>query len=227
MVIPHEEVWVAHHTLGVHPAPDGNYRKEGAFLLNKANQYAAQLLASNLSDMDTFIFDRSTYVPSMTYSLPLTMFTPTELNKIQCKAIQAILSKLGVNKSFPHQVAFGPQDMCGLALLDVSIDQGTHQIQHFLDHVFATDSVGNLILIALQCLQLEAGCSFHILECPNEYLPYITSCWLKSIQDFLARHKISLEVTSTRLITICWVSDRHLIDDFRALKIFDNNQLYD
>ena len=227
MVIPHEEVWVACSTLGVCPTPDGNYRKEGAFLLNKANQYAAWLLASNLSDMDMFICHRSTYITSMMYSLLLTMFTPMELNKIQCKAIQAILNKLGVNKSFPHHVTFGPKDMCGLALLDISIDQGIHQIQHFMNHVFATNSVGNLIIIALWCLQLEVGCSFHILEHPDECLPYITLCWLTSIHDFLARHKISLEVTSARLIPICQVNDRHLMDDFHALRIFNNDQLYD
>ena len=167
-MIPREEVWVAHRTLGVQPAPDGNYRKEGAFLLNKANQYASHLSVSNLSEMDTFIFHHSTYVPSMMYSLPLMTFTPTELNKIQHKVIQSILNKLGMNKSFPHQVAFGPKDLCSLALLNVSIDQGVRQIQHFLNHVFAADSVGNLILIALQCLQLKAGCSFHILEHPNK-----------------------------------------------------------
>jgi hypothetical protein len=39
-VIPRLEVWEARWTLGVRPAPDGNYRKEATFLLDKANQYA-------------------------------------------------------------------------------------------------------------------------------------------------------------------------------------------
>lgn len=55
-VILGEEVFIAKRTLGVCPAPDGNHRKEGAFLLNRANQYAAQLSSSNLFEMDTFIF---------------------------------------------------------------------------------------------------------------------------------------------------------------------------
>jgi hypothetical protein len=36
-----------------------------------------------------------------------------------------------------------------MALLDMSIDQGVRQLQHFMNHVFNEDSVGNLILIAL------------------------------------------------------------------------------
>jgi hypothetical protein len=63
--------------------------------------------------MDTFIFHRSTYIPSMTYLLPLTTFEPNKLNKIQWKAIQAILNKLGVSKSFPWHVTFGPKDLGG------------------------------------------------------------------------------------------------------------------
>lgn len=41
-----------------------------------------------------------------------------------------------------------------MALLDLSVEQGVHQIQHFMNHNFAEDSVGNLILIALHSLQL-------------------------------------------------------------------------
>jgi hypothetical protein len=64
-VIPILKVWEARRTLGVRPAPDSDYQKEGEFLLNKANQYAKRLSMSNLSKMDIFIFHCSTYVPSI------------------------------------------------------------------------------------------------------------------------------------------------------------------
>jgi hypothetical protein len=100
-VIPRLEVWDARRMLGVRPTPDGNYQNEGDFLLNKVNRYATRLAMSRLSDMDTFIFHRSTYIPSMMYSLLATTFDTKTLNKIQSKAVQAILNKLGVSKSFP------------------------------------------------------------------------------------------------------------------------------
>jgi hypothetical protein len=103
------------------------------------------------------------------------------LYKIQHQAVQAILNKLGVSKSFPCHVAFGPKDFCGLALIDMSVKQGIHGVQHFMDHILSWDSVGNMILIALQSLQVESGCVFHLLEQPDEWVPYITSCWLTSI----------------------------------------------
>jgi hypothetical protein len=87
--------------LGVRPTPDRNYQKEGDFLLNKANRYATRLAMSRLSKLDTVIFHQSTYIPLMMYSLLAMTFDTKTLNKIQCKADQAILNKLGVSKSFP------------------------------------------------------------------------------------------------------------------------------
>jgi hypothetical protein len=226
-VITRLEVWEARRTLGVRPAPDGNYQKEGEFLMNKAIKYASRLAASNLSVMDVFIFHRSTYVPSMTYSLPVTTFEPKVLNKSQSRAIQAILNKLGVSKSFPCRVAFGPKDMCGMALLDMSVDQGVRQVQHFIDHVFSKDSVGNLMVIALRSLQLESGCGFHLLECPSEWVPYITDCWVTCIRDFLDRSKMTIKVASARHVQPSREHDRFIMDEFRRLGLYNNQQLFD
>ena len=118
-VTPRLEAREARRALGARPAPDGSYRKEGEFLMNKANQRASRLAASNLSEMDVFIFHRSARAASMTRSLPVTTFEPKVLSKTQSKAIRAILNKLGVNKSFPRRVAFGPKDARGVALLGV------------------------------------------------------------------------------------------------------------
>jgi len=130
-VIERKETWEAMRTLGVRVAPDGNYRKEAQFLKTKADTFAARLMTSNLNRMDTFIFHRSTYTPSMTYPICLTTLTRTQLNKIQSKAISAILDKLGINRHFPRRVAFGPKELCGLSLLDLSVEQGIRQISTF------------------------------------------------------------------------------------------------
>jgi hypothetical protein len=102
----------------------------------------------------------------------------------------------GVNKSSLRCVAFGPKDHCGMALMDMSVEQGLWQVQHFTDHLFSCNSVGNMILITLRHLQLEFGCGFHLLEIPSKWVPYITPCWLTSIREFLSRNKITIKVAS-------------------------------
>jgi hypothetical protein len=75
----------------------------------------------------------------MTYSLPVTTLDTRVLNKIQHRAVQAILNKLGINMSFPYCVAFGPKDLCGMALLDMSVKQGIRGVKHFTNQVFSKD----------------------------------------------------------------------------------------
>jgi hypothetical protein len=114
------EVFQAWHTLGVRVAPDGNFWNEAEFLHNNANNYAAHLITSNLTEMDAFIFHQSTYIPSVTYSLLVMTLDALQLNKIQSRPIPAILNKLGVNKHFPCSVAFGPKDLHNLLKSDCS-----------------------------------------------------------------------------------------------------------
>jgi hypothetical protein len=87
-----------------------------------------------------------------------------------------------------------------MALMDMSVEQGIRGVQHFMDHLFSRDSVGNLILIALRSLQLELGCGFQLLKSPSEWVPYITECWLSLIRDFISRSKITIKVASARLV---------------------------
>ncbi len=163
----------------------------------------------------------------MTFSLPVTTIDVNILNKIQQWAIQATLNKLGVSKSFPRQVAFGPKDLCGMALMDMSVEQGIQGVQHFTDHLFSRDSVGNLILIVLWSLQLELGCGFHLLESPSKWVPYIMECWLTSIWNFISRQKITIKVASARLMRTSQAHDCHVMDTIWQLGIYNDKQLFD
>ena len=81
---------------------DGDYRKEAQFLKSKADNFAHCLIISNLNHMDTFIYHHSMYTPVMTYSSCVMTIDAVTLNKIQSKAVAAILEKLGVNQNFPQ-----------------------------------------------------------------------------------------------------------------------------
>jgi hypothetical protein len=75
--------------------------------------------------------------------------------------------------------------LCGMALMDTSVEQGIWGVQHFMDHLFSRDLVGNLVLIVLRSLQLELVCGFHLLESPSKGVPYIMECWLTSKRFYL------------------------------------------
>jgi hypothetical protein len=114
-----------------------------------------------------------------------------------------------------------------MALLDMSVHQGVRQVQHFTNHVISNDSVGNLMVIALRSLQIKLGYGFHLLECPSEWVPYITDCWVTCIQDFLDRSKMTIKVASARCIHPSQEHDWFIMDEFRRLGLYNNWQLFD
>jgi hypothetical protein len=95
-----------------------------------------------------------------------------------------------------------------------------------MDHVFAKDSVGDLILIELRSLQIESGSGIHLLEDPTVRLPYLTACWITSMRDFMARHSITMEVTQAKIVPLSREGDCHLMDRFRELGCFDDDELH-
>lgn len=172
------KAWQAMQALGARVAPDGSCRGEAQLLLAKASAYAACLVSSNLMELDALIFHRSACGPSTAHSAHLTALAAAQLNKAQRRATQAALSKLGASCHFPRRVAFGPKELCSMALLGLSIKQGMHQAQRLTSHAFAEGSAGNLALIALRSLQIELGSSLHLLLHPTEQAPCVAPCWL-------------------------------------------------
>jgi hypothetical protein len=110
-------------------------------------------------------------------------------------------------------VAFGPKNMCGMALLDMSVKQGIQQIQYLMDHLFSRDPVGNLMLVALRSLQLESGSGLHLLENPGKWVPYLTPCWLTSVRQFLNSHKIKIKVASAKNVPLSKDNDHHIMNE--------------
>jgi hypothetical protein len=111
--------------------------------------------------------------------------------------------------------------------MDMSVKQGFHEVQHLTNQLFSRDSVGNLILIALQSLQLESGCGFHLLKCPSVWVPYITECWLTLIQDFISQNKIKIKVPSGFLVQTSREHDCHVMDAIQMLELYNDQQLFD
>jgi hypothetical protein len=114
-----------------------------------------------------------------------------------------------------------------MALLDMSVEQGVRGVQHFTDWVFSKDSLGNLIVIALRSLQIESRSGSHLLENPSVWIPYITSCWLTSIWDFIGKSKIKIKVASARLVPTSREQDCYIMDEIQQLGTYNNRQLFD
>jgi hypothetical protein len=172
--------------LGVYLNATGTFSHHAKMVKSKSNTLAHRLQSTRLSRNLSLIYYRTTFLPSIGYSLPITLMNDNELQQIQTLMNCVILNKLGYNRHYPCAAAFAPTHEFGIGLHDIRIEQGLAQIQAFLNYIGTGHKVGNVMLISYRNLQIEAGVSFELLKEPQTQLPYLTSCWLTSLLDHSA-----------------------------------------
>jgi hypothetical protein len=149
----------------------GNYLSTGMHmqdaysdLSKKAPLFAARLLRSDLSKQDAWIAYFAVFVPSMTYSLPVSHHSKKKLCKLQSIPTRAVLMKTGFNRNTLHRVVFGPSRYGGLGFGDLFIKQGISQVELLIRHLRADSPQGQLLCIAIAWWQLVVGVSYPLLQ---------------------------------------------------------------
>ncbi len=172
--IRQQDITEVHKTLGVYMTPNGDETAQVRALLEKSCRISTLVLTSKFSKMDTIIAYRMMWYPAVGYSLGMTTMSPSQLSKIQQTATQSFLAKMGLNRNYPLAVTFGPIEYGGLALPDLSVEQGIQQLQTFMLHMLHQTGPGKLITICLQTLQVEAGTAIILLQEPTVEFSYLS-----------------------------------------------------
>ena len=215
----------AHTTLGVALAPTGEDSAQAENLLNVSNRIAALMSSSNLSRVESYLAYRTSWVPSIGYSLGTTCLSDKQLDKIQSQATGAFLSKIGINRNFPRAAAYAPLLCGGLDFRDLKIEQGISRVGYLMSHMFHQTTLGSLMEISLQTAQLEAGSVTLLLTNPSVPLPYLTECWITSLRQFMGNNQISLEFNSNWNFSMPRAGDCMLMDKFRSSQMFSCKEL--
>jgi hypothetical protein len=145
--------------------------------------------------------------------MPVLSLTKTQCTYIQAPSVQALLSKLHLNRSTSHAIIYGPSSYAGLALPDLYTSQGIYQLRLLLGHLRLQDKTAKLILIDISYLQLQAGSSTLFFNLNHQlYGKYVEQGWLVSIWQFLYKTKIKLHIRLTSqhyqgsTMSILWTS---------------------
>jgi hypothetical protein len=202
----------ATRNLGVYLNAIGTFSHHAKIVKTKSNTLAHRLQSTRLSRTLSMIYYRTTFLPAIGYSLPVTSMTDFELQQIQTMMNSVVMNKLGYNRHYPRAAAFAPTQEFGIGLHDIRIEQGLSQIQALLNYIGTDHKVGQVMLISYRNLQIEAGVHFELLEQPHIPLPYLTSCWLTSLRSFCGRHNIAITVKANQAPQLSRIHDCFLMD---------------
>jgi hypothetical protein len=155
----------------------------------------------------------------MIYTLPVTAHSAKSLRKLQSKATQATLNKLGFNRHTPLSVAFGPSLNLGLSLRDLPTEQGIALMVMIVQHLRSNSDQGRLLFIALSWWQLVLGTSYPLLQHPQRPILYDDSHLLSATRQFLktVNGALHIPVLSSALPVPFCAQDQCLMDHFSLL----------
>jgi hypothetical protein len=190
----------SHRTLGIMESPSGNNLDEYQRLLDKAQSMARRIAMASLTKHDASILYYTMYLPALTYPLTVGTQSLTQTEKIQSPVTHAILPKLGYNRHFPLEVAYGPQDLGGIGLRHLFTEQGTIKAIILLKQLRINRPLGQLSHIKLSWDQRIAGTGHPILEAPFYPCPQLQhEMWTTTLREFL--HISELEIHIPNFIT--------------------------
>jgi len=224
--IPRQELHQSTRILGVLQNPLGDFSQHVRVMKDKADMYSHQIKSPRLSADDIRIFVRTNYEPAMRYSLPAIAIDEEELDSIQTRILPAIVQKLGFSSKLPTAIRYGPIAMGGLGLMDLRTECGIEMIKYFRHHVYCKTEVGELFIIQLKTLQLEAGIPQPLLENPGLEIAYLTPTWVLSMRQFLSNHNLTISVTDSLRLSKHGIHDEFIMQPSR-LKLYSVSQQRD
>jgi exonuclease III len=211
-VLEYLHPYAAHKTLGHYKEPSGIQVQQVAKLKDKSDSITEFLWRMPLTRSEAWTYYSACYLPSVTYPLTASFLTSKQLQKVQTRAMSIIVPRCGYNRNTHRSIIYGPHRLGGAGFRHLAVEQGVLQVTYFLRHVRQQSQVGKLILCALSWLQLSVGVSYPVLEQPLNPLPHIESLWLTSLRDFLASHKLSIQMTDTGIPPLQREHDTYIMD---------------
>ncbi len=172
------EVTTSHGTLGVQLAPMGNEKTEYQYQLQEAIKLWPWLLQAPLNQESTQIGFTTMILQKFSYPLGATCFTEKECNSIQAKDMPTVLSKMGINRSTPAEVWSRPSLYAGMSISELWPLQGSTNTKLLIGHLWKSDIIGTNLQVELDCLQVQAGVLWEVLNRVGTMIwKYVNKCW--------------------------------------------------
>jgi Reverse transcriptase (RNA-dependent DNA polymerase) len=201
----------ARRTLGVLLAPDGNNDAEFLSLKQKAQVWASNVTAHQLSRKYAWQSLQTTITAQLSYPLPA-----TTLSEAQCSEIDSIIRRTaiplgGAVRTFPLDLAYSSETRQGLGMLglfDIQGIAGTLAVIKYCNDYLHL--VGKQLAISLELLTIEIGHHKQVFELNFKEWGFLaTESYVKHVWRFVDSRQITVKGPQRQHIRR--VGDRYLM----------------
>ena len=212
-------------TLGVHIAPDGNWKDEKLAIRSKAQEWAANIREGMIQRSDAWIGLNTHIYKSLGYSLPATYLSRKELNEAWAPAISQGIAASGVVRNLDRSIVYGDTMYQGLGLRHPYILQGIEHIKIILTHGVSQSLTGILLRTNIEASKQELGLGGSFFtQNYDQFEGLVTKSWVKSTWQFLWEHKLALH-EDTEQLQLASPRDSFLVQDFKHIGKIDAGRM--
>jgi len=216
----------ARRMLGVYVAPDGNCDLQTKLLRSKSEQWSQRIRNNRMATFEILMSYNQGLMKSLEFPLGASLLTESQCKHIQAPALTCCLQKSGVLSTISRSVVFGPKRFCGLGFSNLYTEAGIQKLELLIGHIRKMDVPGQIILVALACLQQEVGISTPVLS--SSYKLY--SCvaipsWCNCVWKFLHDISGSIRYDSAWTPKACFTNDTNIMEQIAQMD-FTEQQKY-
>ena len=176
----------AHKTLGCYISPAHTTSQAWA-VLKKKNLDLANLIETNyFTRPESWTFYTAIYLPSMTYSLPITPLNKSQCNQLDARFLRSLVPRCGYNRNMSRAIRYAPHSMGGAGFKQLYTEQGILLVQQMFKHLNSpTTQLGTILRMTISWLQAFTGLSTLILTDVHQRLPPLGPSILLDVRKFL------------------------------------------
>jgi exonuclease III len=225
-LIQQKSNYEAHKSLGCYINPAHSQISSLRSIIAK-NTKLAQLIEMNyFTKSEAWIFYTSFYLPSITYSLPMTPLTLQQCTDLNTRVLQVLLPKCGYNRNMSSAIRYAPVQFGGAGFRHLYTEQGALQLQQIIKYLNSpTTTIGKLLRISISWTQAFLGTSQPFLTATNQKFPPIGNSWLMDLRAFLISINASIHLTDFPISRTLRTNDRFIMDIAVNQQKWTNRQL--
>ena len=193
ITIPRIGPATAEKRLGIWFSLNGQWLQEYKQWKLFTTKYAMRIRTARLDRLGGYHSYSTLWCAKFRYCAPVISFSSSQLEHLQKIITGNCLAAAGYCSKMPRAVVFGPAELGGMSWDSAYGIMVYEQIKLLLGSLRMEDTVGKLLRLQLQWLQIFSGTSTPILEAKQvtEYLP---RGWLQSLHEKLVENNIQIKV---------------------------------
>ena len=156
----------------------------------------------------------------MKYVLPTTCLTKYQCSQLDKVIAPILLNALSAHRNVSRIILYSPEHYGGFGVYDIWHLQGGEKIKFLFLHYRRHDTIGQLLKISLQWLQMEAGVKLPFYTYAYEKIETIlTECCLKHLFQYIDSCHATLHETNP------WTYTAPRVNDFFLQEVFFKSSL--